>query len=145
MGLHTSAKCIAFFKIKVAFEFSSSEKILDNNYGNANNYFNLFIINYHNGVLMSDSYYKVIDGKKYDRSLLDSADKAIEGAGDGRISVDDAKQLFSEVADGNTYTEIEKDTMSYIRDNYNFTQAANEWLRTEIRSWAAKRGHANRD
>ena len=46
------------------------------------------------------SYYKEIDGKKYDRELLEAADKAIGGSGDGRISLDDAKNLLSKVKDG---------------------------------------------
>ena len=83
------------------------------------------------------SYYKTIDGKKYDGQLLELADKMVQGAGDGRISVDDAKKLYEEVKDGNSYTDIEKDTMAYIRDNYKWTDAADEWFRTEIRKWAA--------
>ena len=33
---------------------------------------------------MSESYYKMIDGVKYDRGILEFCDKAVEGAGDGR-------------------------------------------------------------
>jgi len=83
------------------------------------------------------SYYKVIDGVKYDRGLLEAADTAIEGRGDNRISIEDAKMLFEKVVDGDTYTDIEKDTVKYIRENYNWTEAADEWFRTEIRKWAA--------
>ena len=83
------------------------------------------------------SYYKVIDGVKYDREMLDFADKAVEGAGDGRISKADAEKLIELVKDGNNYTDVEKDTMKYIRDNYNWTEAGDEWFRTEIRKWAA--------
>lgn len=83
------------------------------------------------------SYYKTIDGKKYDGELLEAADKAVAGAGDGRISMEDAKGLLSEVKDGGSYTDIEKDTMEYIRDNYKWTDSADEWFRTEIRKWAA--------
>jgi len=82
-------------------------------------------------------YYKTIDGKKYDGSLLEFADAAIAGAGDGRISLKDAKELLGKVKDGDSYTEIEKDTMAYIRDNYRWTTEADEWFRTEIRKWAA--------
>ena len=83
------------------------------------------------------SYYKEIDGKKYDRELLELADKLVAGAGDGRLSVDDARKLLEKVKDGNTYTDVEKDTVAYIRDNHNWTDAADEWFRNEIRSWAA--------
>ena len=93
---------------------------------------------------MSETYYKVIDGNKYDRGLLEAADAAVAGQGDGRISVSDAETLFAQVEDGNTYTDIEKNTMAYIRENYNFTDAADGYLRGVIRSWAAIRGHQNR-
>ncbi len=83
------------------------------------------------------SYYKEIDGKKYDRELIEAADKAISGDGDGRISLDDAKDILGKVKDGNKYTDIEKDTMEYIRDTYKWTEASDKWFRTEIRKWAA--------
>lgn len=83
------------------------------------------------------SYYKTIDGKKYDGELIEAAEKAVAGRGDGRISMDDAKMLLEKVKDGDKYTEIEKDTMSYIRENFKWTDEADEWFRTEIRKWAA--------
>lgn len=83
------------------------------------------------------SYYKEIDGKKYDRELLDLADQLTAGRGDGRLSKDDAAKLLEGVKDGGSYTDIEKETMAYIRDNYQWTDAADEWFRTEIRKWAA--------
>lgn len=83
------------------------------------------------------SYYKTIDGVKYDRELLELADKLTKGQGDGRLSVDDAKQLYEGVADGDSYTDIEKATVKYIRENYTWTDAADTWFRAEIRKWAA--------
>lgn len=83
------------------------------------------------------SYYKTIDGKKYDAEVLELADKLTAGAGDGRLSVDDARQLLEAVMDGGTYTDIEKESIAYVRDNYKWTDAADEWFRTEIRKWAA--------
>lgn len=88
---------------------------------------------------MSENYYKQIDGKKYDRAMVEFCDEASAGAGDGRISKDDAEKLFELVKDGDRYTEVEKNTMKYIRDNYNWTDAADEWFRTEVRKWAASR------
>ncbi len=84
-------------------------------------------------------YYKQIDGKKYDGTLLEAAEKAVEGRGDGRISKDDAAQLLQLVKDGDAYTDVEKDTVAYIRDKMKWTDEADEWFRTEIRKWAAAR------
>lgn len=86
---------------------------------------------------MGESYYIQIDGKKYDRGLVEAAREAVEGAGDGRISRDDAQKLLEQVKDGNTYTDIEKDTVKYIREHFTWTDAADEWFRTEVRRWAA--------
>ena len=91
---------------------------------------------------MSQNYYKIIDGHKYDSEIIELADQAVAGRGDGRISLEDANLLLAGVKDANKYTDIEKATMRYIRDNYRFTPASNRWFRTQIRSWAATRGWA---
>ena len=83
------------------------------------------------------SYYKTIDGVKYDGELIELADKLTAGAGDGRISKEDASQILEAVKDGASYTDIEKDTVKHLRDNYKWTEAADEWFRSEIRKWAA--------
>ena len=92
---------------------------------------------------MSNSYYKNIDGKNYDREMLEIADEAVAGVGDGRISVEDAQKLLGAVKDANKYTDIEKSTMKYIRENYKFTYASDQWFRKEIRKWAATKGKDN--
>ena len=85
---------------------------------------------------MADTYYKTIDGKDYNREMLEIADEAVAGAGDGRISIENAKKLLGAVKDANKYTDIEKATMKYIRDNYKFTDASDQWFRTEIQKCA---------
>jgi hypothetical protein len=85
---------------------------------------------------MSESYYIEINGKKYDKDLIETAKKAVAGRGDGRISKADAEVLLKKVKDGNKYTEIEKETMEYIRHNFKWTTDADEWFRTEIHKWA---------
>ena len=91
------------------------------------------------------SYYKEIDGKKYDGELLELAEKLVKGQGDGRISMADAEKLLAEVKDAGKYTDIEKDTMAYIRDNFRWTDEADEWFRTEIRKWAAAKQCINKN
>jgi hypothetical protein len=83
------------------------------------------------------SYYKEIDGKKYDGKLIEAAEKAVAGSGDGRISQADAEMLYKVVKDGDNYTDIEKETIAHIRENFNWTDAADDWFRTEVRKWAA--------
>lgn len=84
-----------------------------------------------------ESYYIEIDGKKYDRGLVEAAKKAVEGQGDGRISKADAEILFNLVKDGDKYTDTEKETMEYIRHNFKWTEEADEWFRSEVHKWAA--------
>lgn len=93
---------------------------------------------------MSQDYYRVIAGKKYDKKMIDIADEAVAGRGDGRISLEDAQLLIASVKDANKYTDIEKATMRYIRDQYRFTPASDHWFRTEIRKWAATKSRGKR-
>jgi len=87
---------------------------------------------------MSETYYKVIDGKKYDKQMLEIAEQTTAGQGDGRISLADAQRLIGAVTDGGRYTDVEKETMAYIRENYKFTDEADSWFREEIRRFAAR-------
>jgi hypothetical protein len=81
------------------------------------------------------TYYKEIDGKKYDGKMLEVCEASVAGQGDGRISLDDAQKVFDAIKDNNTYTDIEQDTMRYIRDNFKFTDQADGWLRKEVKLW----------
>lgn len=74
------------------------------------------------------SYYEIIEGIKYDRSLLLKADNLVKGQGDGRISEEDMKTLIIESADNNKITEIEKQTLFYISEIYNTTEKGKEYL-----------------
>tara|TARA_Y100000741_G_scaffold271459_1_gene211560 strand:- start:2875 stop:3297 length:423 start_codon:yes stop_codon:yes gene_type:complete len=77
---------------------------------------------------ISTSYYKQIDGKKYDRSLLLLAENLVKGKGDGRISEDDMKKLFESASDGNKITDYEKNTLEYIVEKFKCTEKAKKYL-----------------
>lgn len=89
--------------------------------------------------VVPQSYYKTINGVKYERAILDFAEGATSGAGDGRISKSDAAELLELVKDGNAYTDVEKASVKYVREHFKWTDAADEWFRTEIRTWAASK------
>ena len=76
------------------------------------------------------SYYQVIEGERYDRSLLLLADNLVKGQGDGRISEADMKKLLKSAMDGNRITECEKKTLYFISKQYNTTDNAKEYLRS---------------
>jgi len=65
------------------------------------------------------SYYKEIDGIKYDKKLLEIADEKIKGQGDGRISENDMQELLKNILDRNEITTIEYLTIFYIIKNLN--------------------------
>lgn len=78
------------------------------------------------------SYYRNIDGAKYDNGLIETAEKAVAGAGDGRISYEDAKTLIDSAKDGEKVTDIEKDTLAYIAQNFKFTEKADTYFKEEV-------------
>lgn len=78
------------------------------------------------------SFYKIIDGQRYDRKVLELAEDLIQGRGDGRISRDDATQLVESVQDGKGITDTENKSLHYILDKYNFTDSAREWLSDQL-------------
>ena len=88
-----------------------------------------------------DDVFKVIDGKKYDKDLLDVATEL--SAKKEEITIEGSKQLFQKIKDYDDYTQIEKQTVAYIRKKYKFTPEANNWLKTEIKRWAASKIRSN--
>lgn len=78
------------------------------------------------------SYYKQIDGTRYDRSLLLLADNLVKGQGDGRISEADMKKIVLSAMDGNRITECEKNTLEFISKQYNTTETAKTYLLTAL-------------
>ncbi|MCW7491793.1 OmpA family protein [Leptospira sp. 2 VSF19] len=86
---------------------------------------------------MADSYYRTISGKHYDNELLEIVEKATKRS-KAPIGKNIAKTLFDAIKDGGDYTDVEKRTVKYIRDNFKFNPEADEFLRSEIRKWAAK-------
>lgn len=78
------------------------------------------------------TYYKIIDGVRYDRKLLDLAEELTEGQGDGRLSVKDIQKLYNSTLDGRGITTVEIVTLEYILSEFNVTDKAEEWLKEEI-------------
>ena len=76
------------------------------------------------------SYYQVIEGERYDRSLLLLSDNLVKGQGDGRISEADMKKLVETALDGNKITDCEKKTLKFISNQYNTTDNAKSYLET---------------
>lgn len=77
--------------------------------------------------LMS-SYYRTINGQRYDADLLEMAEGLMEGHRDGRLSQADAEQLWEAAFDGMGMTAIEMATLAYIREHENPTRPAKEFF-----------------
>ncbi len=78
------------------------------------------------------SYYKIIDGQRYDRSLLELADSFTKGRGESQISFDEAKDLLTAAGDGRGITPTELATFRYLLDHYKWTDKARNWLLEQI-------------
>lgn len=74
------------------------------------------------------AYYKTINGKHYDRAMLDVADSTVNKKKDGKISLADAKKIIGKASDAGTITETEAQTLHYIFDHYKFTKSAEEYF-----------------
>jgi flagellar motor protein MotB len=88
---------------------------------------------------MAKSYYKTIDGNKYDRDMIEIVEAAAAGQGDEQISLEDAEKLYEAIIDGNTITQIKQESLAYIKETYKFTEAAEKWLNEELDSWTARK------
>ena len=77
---------------------------------------------------MAKSSYKKIQGVRYDRALLESAEERIKGQGDGRISDQDIHEIIDLSKDGNKVTLTELRTIKYIRDHFRVTEKAQKTL-----------------
>ena len=78
------------------------------------------------------SYYKKINGKNYDRAMLEVADKSVAGKGDGRISLSDAKAIIKKAKDGGKITDTELRTLNYILEKYKFTEPALKYVEDSL-------------
>jgi len=76
------------------------------------------------------SYYKEIDGVKYDRALLEHAEML---AADGQLSWGDAKKLFEDGSDGQGLTGTEKDTFTYMLKTLKFTDKARQYTEAQLK------------
>jgi hypothetical protein len=68
--------------------------------------------------------YVTIDGKRYEKELLELAKEHTTGRGEGKLSKDEVADLFKSAQDGQGVTDTEKNTLAYIRKNFEFTSAA---------------------
>jgi nucleoid-associated protein YgaU len=78
------------------------------------------------------SYYKKINGKNYDREMLEVADKSVKGKGDGRISLADAKAIIIKAKDGGKITDTEVRTLNYILEKYRLTESALKYMEESL-------------
>lgn len=78
------------------------------------------------------SNYKTIDGIRYEKELLDTAEALTANAGDGRISFEDAKALLESAMDGGRITRTERRTLHYIFENHKVTEKAKVWMAEQL-------------
>jgi hypothetical protein len=74
------------------------------------------------------AYYKIINGIRYDRVLLEVAELQTQGRGEWQISLDEIKSIYGTATDGKKITETEWRTLRYIAQNFALTEPAKQWL-----------------
>ncbi len=80
------------------------------------------------------TYYKTIEGIKYDRQLLKLAAQVAQQA---PIDQKKMEQIWEEVSDGGRITPTERATLSYIQQLYPITPEASRWLLQQMNPTAA--------
>ncbi len=83
-------------------------------------------------VTKTNSYYKVIDGLRYDRAILERAEALTQGRGDGRISLEDAQFLLPLFGDAGDVRIEEERTLQYLLEHYSWTDKAREWFLPKV-------------
>ena len=78
--------------------------------------------------ILTMAYYKIINGIRYDRALLDAADSYTKGRGEWQISLQEIQSLYTIATDAKTVTETEWRTLRYIVQNYPLTESAQKWF-----------------
>jgi hypothetical protein len=76
--------------------------------------------------------YKITDGIRLDKSLIQLADASVAGVGDGRISMEDAQKIWADAMRDGKITVVENRTVKYILDHYNCTEKAKEFLAEHV-------------
>jgi hypothetical protein len=74
------------------------------------------------------TYYKTINGIRYDRSLLDAAEVFTKGRGESRIFLEEIQQLYQQAGNVKAITSTERITLEYISKTFNLTDKAQRWL-----------------
>ena len=76
--------------------------------------------------------YKIVDGVRLDKSLIDLAEASVAGVGDGRVSFEDAQKLWADAMADGKITVVENRTIKYILDNYKCTDKAIAFLAEHV-------------
>eukprot|EP00928_Gymnodinium_smaydae_P050676 TRINITY_DN3423_c0_g1_i1.p2 TRINITY_DN3423_c0_g1~~TRINITY_DN3423_c0_g1_i1.p2 ORF type:complete len:264 (+),score=93.41 TRINITY_DN3423_c0_g1_i1:51-842(+) len=90
----------------------------------------------------AQSYYKVIDGVKYDRSLFVKAEEATKN---GPMSLKDAQILWESASDGPGVTDTERTTIEYILETFQVNAKAKAFLHKELSGKDEPMGDAGDD
>jgi uncharacterized tellurite resistance protein B-like protein len=72
--------------------------------------------------------YKIVEGVRLDKSLIELAEASVAGVGDGRISFEDAQKIWADAMADGKITVVENRTVKYILDTYNCTDKARAFL-----------------
>jgi len=87
--------------------------------------------------MMTDEYYYIENGVKYDRALLEKVQAIV--AKQGAVTDDDIDELFELIVDAGVITETEKRTVGFMLGKYKFTETADRKMRSKVSAWETRK------
>ncbi len=77
-------------------------------------------------------YFLFIDGKKYDRSILDAANAVLEGKTVNKFNIKDAERIYGVFLVEGEVSAVTRRTLNYLLENHPWTPRAKSWLQEEL-------------
>lgn len=77
-------------------------------------------------------YFVFIDGKKFDRSLLEAANALLDGKTIKKFTLKDAERIYQTILRDGSLSACERRTLDYLLQNYPWTTHGKNWMLNEI-------------
>ena len=80
-------------------------------------------------------YYQFIEGKKYNRNLLEAVHALVEGKTSGRLSQIDADRIWQYIMNDGIVSATERRTLHYLITHQTWQTNANQWFHNQVNAF----------